>query len=33
MAIDEAEFSEFFASQYASLCWLGYLLTVSRAEG
>ena len=32
MAIDEAEFSEFFASQYASLCWLGYLLTGSRAE-
>ena len=33
MAIDEAEFSEFFASQYAALCWLGYLLTGSRAEG
>ena len=32
MAIDEAEFSEFFASQYASLCWLGYLLTGSRAD-
>jgi RNA polymerase sigma-70 factor (sigma-E family) len=33
VAIDEAEFSEFFASQYAALCWLGYLLTGSRAEG
>ena len=32
MAIDEVEFSEFFASQYAGLCWLGYLLTGSRAE-
>ena len=32
MAIDEVEFSEFFASQYAPLCWLGYLLTGSRAE-
>jgi RNA polymerase sigma-70 factor (ECF subfamily) len=32
VAIDEVEFSEFFASQYGSLCWLGYLLTGSRAE-
>ena len=32
MAIDDAEFSEFFASQYARLCWLGLLLTGSRAE-
>ena len=32
MAVDEAEFSEFFASQYAELCWVGLLLTGSRAE-
>ena len=32
MAIDEAEFSEFFARQYGPLCWLGYLLTGSRVE-
>ena len=32
MAADDAEFSEFFAGQYARLCWLGYLLTSSRAE-
>ena len=32
MAVDDAEFSEFFASQYAELCWLGLLLTGSRAE-
>ena len=32
MAVDEAEFSEFFASQYAPLCWLGLLLTGSHAE-
>ena len=32
MAVDEAEFSEFFASQYGPLCWLGLLLTGSRAE-
>jgi RNA polymerase sigma-70 factor (ECF subfamily) len=32
VAVDEAEFSEFFASQYGELCWLGYLLTGSRAE-
>ena len=31
-AVDETEFSEFFASQYANLCWLGLLLTGSRAE-
>ena len=32
MAVDEAEFSELFASQYGRLCWLGLLLTGSRAE-
>jgi RNA polymerase sigma-70 factor (sigma-E family) len=32
VAVDEAEFSAFFASQYGRLCWLGYLLTGSRAE-
>jgi DNA-directed RNA polymerase specialized sigma24 family protein len=33
VAVDETEFSEFFASQYAALCWLGLLLTGDRAEG
>jgi RNA polymerase sigma-70 factor (sigma-E family) len=32
VAVDDAEFSEFFASQYAELCWLGLLLTGSRGE-
>jgi len=32
VAVDDAEFSEFFASQYGPLCWLGFLLTGSRAE-
>ena len=32
MAVDEAEFSEFFASQYGPLCWLGLLLTGSRTQ-
>jgi Sigma-70 region 2 len=32
VAVDETEFSEFFASQHAPLCWLGLLLTGSRAE-
>ncbi len=32
MAVDETEFSEFFASQYAPLCWLGLLLTGSRTQ-
>jgi RNA polymerase sigma-70 factor (sigma-E family) len=32
MAVDDLEFREFFASQYARLCWLGYLLTGDRAE-
>ena len=32
MAVDETEFGEFFASQYGPLCWLGLLLTGSRAE-
>jgi RNA polymerase sigma-70 factor (sigma-E family) len=30
---DDAEFREFFASEYARLCWLGFLLTGSGAEG
>jgi RNA polymerase sigma-70 factor (sigma-E family) len=32
VAVDEVEFREFFASQYARLCWLGLLLTGDRAE-
>jgi RNA polymerase sigma-70 factor (sigma-E family) len=32
VAVDETEFSEFFASQYGRLCWLGLLLTGNRAE-
>jgi RNA polymerase sigma-70 factor (sigma-E family) len=32
VAIDDAEFRDFFASQYERLCWLGLLLTGSRAE-
>jgi RNA polymerase sigma-70 factor (sigma-E family) len=32
VAVDDLEFREFFASQYARLCWLGYLLTGDRAE-
>jgi RNA polymerase sigma-70 factor (ECF subfamily) len=32
VAVDDAEFSEFFASQYGPLCWLGLLLTGSRVE-
>ena len=32
MAVDDVEFREFFASQYGSLCWLGYLLTGNRAQ-
>jgi RNA polymerase sigma-70 factor (sigma-E family) len=32
VAVDETEFGEFFASQYGPLCWLGLLLTGSRAE-
>jgi RNA polymerase sigma-70 factor (sigma-E family) len=32
VAVDEGEFSEFFASQYAPLCWLGLLLTGSRTQ-
>jgi len=32
VAVDDAEFSEFFASQYAELCWVGLLLAGSRAE-
>ena len=33
MAVDDAEFREFFASEYSRLCWLGFLLTGSGAEG
>ena len=33
MAVDDAEFRELFASEYARLCWLGFLLTGSGAEG
>jgi RNA polymerase sigma-70 factor (sigma-E family) len=32
MAVDDVEFREFFASQYARLCWLGVLLTGDQAE-
>jgi hypothetical protein len=32
MAVDDLEFREFFASHYARLCWLGYLLASDRAE-
>ena len=32
MAVDDAEFREFFASQYARLCWLGCALTASPAQ-
>jgi RNA polymerase sigma-70 factor (sigma-E family) len=33
LAVDDAEFREFFAREYARLCWLGFLLTGSAAEG
>jgi RNA polymerase sigma-70 factor (sigma-E family) len=33
LAVDDAAFREFFASEYPRLCWLGFLLTGSRAEG
>jgi RNA polymerase sigma-70 factor (sigma-E family) len=32
LAVDEVEFREFFADQYARLCWLGLLLTGDQAE-
>jgi DNA-directed RNA polymerase specialized sigma24 family protein len=32
LAVDDAEFREFFASQYARLCWLGCALTASPAQ-
>ena len=32
MAVDDAEFKDFFASQYARLCWLGLLLTGNPAQ-
>jgi RNA polymerase sigma-70 factor (sigma-E family) len=32
VAVDDVEFRAFFASQYARLCWLGYLLCGDRAE-
>jgi RNA polymerase sigma factor (sigma-70 family) len=33
VAVDDAEFREFFAGEYARLCWLGFLLTGSTADG
>jgi RNA polymerase sigma-70 factor (sigma-E family) len=33
LAVDDAEFREFFAGEYARLCWLGFLLTGSGTEG
>jgi RNA polymerase sigma-70 factor (sigma-E family) len=33
LAVDDAEFREFFVSEYSRLCWLGFLLTGSGAEG
>ena len=33
MTVDDAEFREFFAGEYSRLCWLGFLLTGSGAEG
>ena len=32
MAVDDTEFRDFFASQYARLCWLGCALTASPAQ-
>jgi len=32
VAVDRQEFRAYFASHYARLCWLGYLLSGSRAE-
>ena len=32
MALDDIEFREFFANQYARLCWLGCALTASPAQ-
>jgi DNA-directed RNA polymerase specialized sigma24 family protein len=32
MSVDDVEFREFFAAQYARLCWLGLLLTGDQAE-
>jgi RNA polymerase sigma-70 factor (sigma-E family) len=32
LAVDDTEFGEFFASQYARLCWLGCALTASPAQ-
>ena len=32
MTVDDVEFREFFAAQYARLCWLGLLLTGDQAE-
>src|SRR5215207_5724609 len=31
MTVDDVEFREFFAAQYARLCWLGLLLTGDQA--
>jgi RNA polymerase sigma-70 factor (sigma-E family) len=33
LAVDDTEFREFFASEFSRLCWLGFLLTGSGAEG
>jgi RNA polymerase sigma-70 factor (sigma-E family) len=33
LAVDDAAFREFFAGEYSRLCWLGFLLIGSRAEG
>jgi RNA polymerase sigma-70 factor (sigma-E family) len=33
LAVDDTEFRQFFASEYSRLCWLGFLLTGSGAEG
>jgi DNA-directed RNA polymerase specialized sigma24 family protein len=32
MTVDDVEFREFFAAQYARLCWLGLLLTGDQTE-
>jgi hypothetical protein len=32
VAVDDAEFKDFFASHYARLCWLGLLLTGRPAQ-
>jgi DNA-directed RNA polymerase specialized sigma24 family protein len=32
MSVDDVEFRDFYAAQYARLCWLGLLLTGDQAE-